>query len=167
VSLDVGELHATKLGLLGCVAAQIAVTPEGAPDRACVVPGGEVAWDDCECGQLTVHHTAVYPSRSFPEPDLAAPFTKCDPPFWVAEVVITMVRCVPHGDGENPPSCEGLEAAAAVQDRDIEAMQMGVTCCLAGQFHQMRDHLTLGPSGACSGSELHVLVGFGNCPVEC
>lgn len=165
--LDPGLLYATKLGLLDCVAAQIALTEAGPPNRACVVPGGEVAWDECECGQLTVHHTNVYPSRTFPEPTREGPFTKCAPPWWVATVVVTMVRCVPSGHGDQPPDCEALDAATRVQDADIEAMQAGVQCCLVGHQHLVADHLTLGPAGACVGSALTVLIGFGNCPAVC
>lgn len=167
MSLDPGQLYATKAGLVDCVAARLAAGPGGEVARAGVVPGLEVAWDDCECGLLAVHHVNIWPSRTFPEPDRGGPFTKCDPPWWVVDVRVTVARCVPTGDGDQPPSVEALDAAAALADADIEAMQVGVACCLAGRQHRVTDHLPLGPGGACVGSELAVLVGFGNCPEAC
>ena len=39
--------------LLDCIRPYIDTTSSGPPSRACVHTG-EIAWDDCECGQLIV-----------------------------------------------------------------------------------------------------------------
>lgn len=166
--IDPGALFTVKVGLLDCVAAQLAATAAGPPDRRCVYPGGEVAWDDCECGLLAVNHTNLYPSRTFPEPTREPPF-RCDPPWWVATLVVTLVRCVGTGEADRAPSCEELDAATLTQDVDVEAMQRGVACCFSTRQPPwlIGDHLPVGPDGACVGSQLTVLAAFGNCPVEC
>lgn len=168
MSLDPGALYALKAGVLEEVRSRLAATEEGEPGRVCVVPGAEVAWDECECGQLTVHHRNVYPSKHFPTAYEEKPWTKCEPGLWVVELVVTVVRCAPDpGPDDTPPSCESLDKTARIQDTDVEAMQLGVLCAVAGTFHQMLNHVTVGPGGLCVGSALTVLVGLPNCPTVC
>lgn len=162
-----GELTLRKVGILEAVRAQLALTDAGVPGRVCLYPGAEVAWDDCECGLLAVHHTNVYPSDRFPDQKLEGPFNRCAPKLWVADIRVTVVRCAPETDDETPPSCDALNDATVVQDVDIEAMHAGVECALRGMFQRIVAHTPVGPGGQCVGSELSVLTGIANCPAEC
>lgn len=157
--------------LLQCVSAQLAETTAGSPARALVIPGAQVAWDVCECGQLTVHLRTMYPSDSFPAQKLSAPFEKCDPAAWsVAEFVVTILRCVPVQDNRgNPPAAAELHAAALTDQIDRWAVRRGVTCCFEDEDPRaptprlLQEQLAVGAEGRCMGSELHVLVGLRNC----
>lgn len=169
MTYQAAAFHALKVGLVDCVHTQLAATDAGSVDRRCVVPGSEIAWDDCECGQLTVHQRGpTYPSKQFPLPHQAPPFTKCDAPWWVAEVVVTVLRCSPSGGpGPQPPSCTALAAAARTADDDAAAMLAGVECCLAGHHYRVTGLVPTVDDGMCVGQELTVLVGVPHCPPEC
>ena len=152
--------------LLECVATALAGTLAGVPDRVCWYPGAESTWDSCPCGLLALHVPRSFPSDTFPNQKVAPPFKAaegCGSPFTVVEYVLTVLRCVPTGDGERPPSCTALAQAMAQDLDDRQAVLFGVKCCLAQRLHAIGDQLAVGESGQCAGSELHVLVAFSNC----
>lgn len=157
--------------LLLCVSERLAGVPAGSPARALVAPGSQIAWDECECGQLTVHMRTVFPAENFPFQKLTAPFDKCDPAAWsVAEFVITILRCVPvQGDDGNAPTAARLHEAARLDHLDRWAVRAGVACCFESEQPALRtprlmqEQLAVGAEGMCVGSELHVLVGLRNC----
>lgn len=165
--------------LLACAADSLAATDAGAPDRSCVIAGG-IAWDDCECGQLTVAMTGTFPSSSFPSPAAAgaASFrqSRCGAPVLGLTYEVTILRCMPTGGADaEPPSCVELAAAAMTASIDAAAVLGGVTCCLADLVTTkdaknrpvIVDFLIgaqafVGPAGACGGSVLAVTVGILN-----
>ncbi len=156
--------------LLLCCSAQLAATPAGAPARAAVIPGEEVAWDDCECGQLTVHVLRAFPTDHFPIPKTDPPFTQCGAALTLAEFVVTILRCVPvQDDNGRPPKPEALSTAAQQDFADRWAVQRGVICCFdqfdpsARPMRLLGEQLAVGTDGQCAGSEQHVFVGFNNC----
>jgi hypothetical protein len=167
VSVDAAALFALKVGILEEVSARLAASFGGAPVSACVRPGSQVAWDDCECGQLTVHHTSMWPTDHFPSQKGEPPWTKCEPKLWAVTLAVTMLRCSPETSDASTVDCEVWENTVRVQDSDIQAMQQGVFCTLAGQFHVITQHVTVGPEGSCVGSELTVIVGVPNCTDTC
>lgn len=165
--IERGALFAAKVGILEAVRFQLALTDAGVPGRVCVLPGLEIAWDDCECGQLSVHHKALWPSQKFPQP--LTEQSNCNAPWWVAEIVVTVLRCVPETDDESPPPCDELQATAERFDADAEAMQRGVICAMRNSTYQLGIHVPTQTEGLCGGSELPVAVGFKRCAdtLEC
>lgn len=171
-STDMDAVWDTASAILDCVHATLAETDAGAPARRCVVPGSEVAWDECECGgQLTVHVLRTYPSDSFPLLKISGPFTgPCQAVYTVAEYVVTVLRCTPtlHDNGD-PPTCAELSAAAHTDQQDRWAVRRGVSCCFANDDPRvlrpmlLQEQLAVGALGACAGSEQHVFVGHPNC----
>lgn len=159
--------------LLTCVHEQLAATTAGAPARAMVVTGAEIAWDDCECGQLTVHMLRTYPSDQFPVLKQVGPFDRCEAAYTVAEYVVTILRCVPvQDDTGRAPTPAAMDAAAQVDHEDRWAVRRGVACCFENDDPRRRtkrliqEQLAVGDEGQCAGSELHLFVAFNNC-VEC
>lgn len=156
--------------LLDCVGAQLAGTTQGAPSRAFVATGAEIAWDDCHCGQLTVHMLRTYPSDNFPLLKQAGPFNRCEAKLSVVEYVITILRCVPVQDNRgNPPAPGRMTDAARLDHEDRRAVRAGVACCFDDEdprkpgFRLVQEQLAVGDQGMCAGSELHVFIGFPNC----
>jgi len=163
-----------------CVSQRLAETPGGEPERSCVV-AGHVAWDDCECGQLTVSIVRTYFSSNFPNEGNVDPAPAgnrgCGPPLMVVEYDITILRCAPIGDSDDlAPTCEALDAAAQVAAYDAWAVRWGAHCCLKAWAKSNDPNISIadfvfrgqefvGPSGMCQGSTLKVLVGLINaCP---
>jgi hypothetical protein len=169
-----GRAYDLARALLECACERLA---DECPDRRCVVPGNQVSWDNC-CsgktgGQLTVHVVQAYPSRTFPDPDLRRP-ANCDTTYTVLELVVTILRCSPVGDGPHPATCEELDSTAQQALRDLERVRDSTACCLLQQdalkallrgpyAWAFGQQLSLGPDGGCAGSELHVLVGMLHC----
>jgi hypothetical protein len=156
--------------LLDCAGAQLAATEAGAPGRALVAVGSEIAWDDCECGQLSVHVLRTYQSDAFPLQKQTGPFTRCHANFSVVEYVVTILRCIPvQGDHGEPPTPAAMTAAARVDFEDRAAVARGVACCFeaddprAPTNRLFLDQIATPAEGMCAGSELHLLVGFNNC----
>jgi hypothetical protein len=160
-----------------CVLEWLAITGSGVPERACVV-SGEVAWDDCECGQLTVAIVDEFESSGT---SLARSVTDtpgrraCGPPLYTANYIVTILRCAPTGTNTAPPTCEELEAFARGATEDAWAVRAGVICCLDDAISQRlpngtklyRDFVVgtqtrVGPQGACGGSALPVAVTIDN-----
>lgn len=163
-------LYANRL--LTCVHQALAFTEAGAPARYCVVPGGQVAWDDCECdgGQLTVHVATDYPADTFPLQKLTGPFDKCDARWLVVELVVTVLRCVHTSDDRGKaPTCTQLAADGHQAFQDRWAVRRGAACCFADDNRLSRppvllqEAVSVGGEGQCAGVELHALVGFTNC----
>jgi hypothetical protein len=156
--------------LLLCVSAELAGLEAGAPARSLVSPGAEIAWDDCQCGQLTVHVLRAFPSDKFPILKLDGPFTRCAPKLTVVEFVVTILRCVPVQDDQGrAPAAAKLHAAALTDQLDRAAVRRGIVCCLTAEDPRrqlnflMQEQLAIGSEGECMGSEQHVFVGLPNC----
>lgn len=156
--------------LLVCVSAQLAETEAGSPAWTAVIPGEEVAWDSCHCGQLSVHVLRAFPSDHFPIPKTDPPFSNCQAQQTVVEYVVTILRCVPvQDDAGIPPPAAKLTEAAQVDFMDRWAVMRGVMCCFdqfdvsSAPMRLINEQLAVGNQGGCAGSELHVFVGFNNC----
>lgn len=169
--------------LLDCAQDRLAETDAGEVDRACVITGA-LAWDDCECSQLTVAITSNFPSSTFPTPaaNTAAQFAggRCGQPIIVYTLTATILRCVPVSDDSGrPPTCEALAASALAAVQDASAVRDGILCCLS-EMQREKDPVTnaptlsyflsqsqdfVGPQGLCGGSAMTVQVGLINrCP---
>lgn len=177
-----GFIHIVT-GVGQCVIEALEQTPAGAPCRQCkLVPSSVIPWDDCGCppgggdsdcaGQVALAITRVYGSESFPSP-IAKSFRKCNHRYDVAEVLVSVTRCIPamNADG-TPPTCAEELAAAVMLDNDRTATRQAIACCLAGanQAHpswlsewSIGDTRLLPEQGGCGGSETTFLIGVQSC----
>jgi hypothetical protein len=160
-----------------CVLERLATTTEGIPERACVI-SGELAWDECECGQLTVAIQTENETNGTQQPRAASenPGRRaCGPPLYEANYMVTMLRCAPTGTDTDPPTCAELETFARMSTEDAWAVRTGVICCLDEAISARlpngtrlyRDFVVgtqtrVGPQGACGGSQLPVSVVIDN-----
>lgn len=156
-----------------CVLDWLETTSKGLPERACVI-SGETAWDNCECGQLTVAIQNEFESSAanIPRSSTTTPGRRaCGPPLYTINYMITMVRCAPTGTSTKPPTCDELEVFARMATEDAWAVRAGVICCLDEAISKKLPNGTklyedfvvgtqtrIGPQGACGGSQLPVAV---------
>lgn len=158
--------------LRDCIIPFLAMTSSGVPPRTCIITG-QIAWEDCECGQLVVAVDDGGEVTSFPdqqEPRSRTP--GCGPAVFTWNYVISMLRCAPDGE---PPSCDQLNAAARVSIEDAWAVRAGVICCLndliktrqANGTTYLKDYTLgrqafVGPQGMCQGSEQPLTIAMKN-----
>lgn len=161
--------------VLECVRERI-VDIAGLPsfDRVCVVPG-EIAWDACDCGQLTINNPSQFSSNNFPAPIPGGDQTQCGAPVIASTFTITALRCSPSPDKNgHPPTCAALSNAAELLYQDKYYMRAAVICCLANlqrthvlEMYTVGSITEVGPRGGCVGAELSFTVGLINdCPCE-
>lgn len=153
---------------------RLASTVGGRPDRSCVVPGA-VAWDACECGQLSVSVIQSWPAVAFPgDPQTgSATLSACQAPYLVADLLVQVARCAPNPDGSGSVSCPALERGALIVAEDGAAIREACFCGL--QFLKDRDddfivrgQITVGPEGGCMGVEQRVTIGIlVGCQADC
>lgn len=163
-----------------CIVPYLEMTSKGLPERICVT-SGEIAWDNCECGQLAVSmqnkNEANAPNQ--PRASATAPGRRaCGPPLMQMNFLVSMTRCAPTGTGGKPPTCDQLSDAARVAAEDAWAVMSGLSCCL---YEAIRERLPngttlyedfiigqqdfVGPQGMCQGSQVPVAVVVRNgCP---
>lgn len=133
--------------------------------RAGVVPGA-IAWDECDCGLLAVSVAQIYPTATFP--DLLTEVSGgCDPSREAAEIIIQVIRCAPQGTEALSPGVTALDASAQEILLDAYELILSVreTLCQLesnGDILEflVRPLISVGPSGACVGNEIRVLVGL-------
>jgi len=121
--------------LLGCLCTAVAANPNP-PANCCFRVGTEVAHDmgqeeDLCCeGLAYVSLGDVFPSvASFPEQDIVRQVDgNCPPAAWNITFQLGIVRCVPVGDGNFPPSCEEWNASAIQGFHDAQALQAAACC---------------------------------------
>ncbi|OFW55849.1 MAG: hypothetical protein A2Y75_05390 [Candidatus Solincola sediminis] len=149
----------------GCLAV---LTMAGRPANRVFVTQGEVAWDECDCGQLSVAVTRVTTTETFPAE--TQPRRPCGD-IMMIELQVGIVRCVPSADvnGTAPPAGD-LTAAAGISFLDIydiRATTQDVLCTLVDtnviQDFFIGDQTSTGPLGGCGGSVLNVKVAFVHC----
>jgi hypothetical protein len=162
----------TVTGIGAAVRDALADTPDGIPGRVCLLVPGAIAADGCDCGQLALSISRIFPSSSFPgEATVDEGAAGCPPPILAAMITVSLFRCVPTVDDDlEPPSCEVLLASAVSWDADVAAIRRALACHLA----ELADRgvivgyvigatTPVGPSGACIGADTTVTIGVGNC----
>lgn len=124
----------------------------GVPGRVVpLVPGNEVPWDGCECGQLAqVIEHGPYPSNfAFPDEDTGI-FGNCRLDGRAVRVRASLTRCEYHpcpDEQGHPPSAAAQLAAAQMQQVDEYLMRNAISCCLAGmRSDRLIDDYALGGS---------------------
>lgn len=152
------------------VLAELSTQNQPPLSRYCALVPGEIAWDNCDCGQLAQSVGDVYPSNNFPTSAADQRRTPCGPNLIIIPVTLSLTRCVPVSTNDGrPPSCDKLLAAAITLEVDRWVVRQAITCYL----RDLRDTYviadfsvgvarTVGPQGACVGVELSYLVGVGS-----
>lgn len=168
--------------LMECVRPYLEGTSSGLPERMCITTG-DIAWDECECGQLAISLTNQYETAEFPAPwsgEQNQGVGKCGPPLYAFQYTVSILRCSPQSDTQAPPPCSAINAAARVTIEDAWAVRAGIMCCMCAGVR--RDPTTgrkkferywvgpqeeVGPEGMCQGSALTVVVGVLNGGYPC
>lgn len=139
-------------------------------NRVCVVPG-QIAWDECECGQLVVSLYRMWWSNDFPEE--ATSETHCNESLLCGQFTFAYQTCAPNPIGNAiAPTCEALDTSAQTVMAAAWQMFTTLTCetqALADNYQIMGRKLNSiypkGPDGGCVGAEVQVSVairpGFG------
>lgn len=168
--------------LLDCLCDQLELSIGGPVCACCLRHGGHlVAMDNCSCscdgasqGQASVQVTDVYPSSKFPRKGLDTWDVPCRSGVWVAELTMTVYRCVAvlQEDGQ-PPTCPQLDADFRKIQSDRAAMMRAFACC---DWRGTADEVArivpgswtpVAPQGGCAGGFMTVLVDLGPfcCPL--
>lgn len=157
-----------------CVVDGLGQTPAGAPGRQCLLlPTQTIPWDNCDCGgQVALAIQTVYGSTRFPTPaDATRDWSPCGPPWQVAQVMVSVVRCVPTMDDQGqPPTCAAELAAALILEADRTAVRQALACCLTGLKDAgviggwaLNPSTTVGELGGCAGVETTFLIALRSC----
>lgn len=158
-------------GVGECIVQELAETEGGTPNRVCLAVPGDIAWDECDCGQFAQTVTQSVPSENFPIAATDRRTTACGPQHLVYSVTSSLTRCVPGFNARTgtPPSCDALFRAARILEEDRWALRVGVTCCLLAlrKAYVLTDFtvgtaVTVGPQGQCAGVELTWQFGIRN-----
>lgn len=130
---------------------------------------GEVAWDDCACGQITLGLGHMYLSREFPVDTSQTKRGNCQNTYFVQDAQLIIVRCWPiEGDDANnalvtPPKIADVQAATRRAYVDGVTAWEYLDCTLyamsiAGQIgeYHVEDWISLGPMGGCGGISINL-----------
>lgn len=142
--------------------------------RKCLlVPGIDVAWDQCQCGQFAQTIIGEYLTSTPFDGGNGAVGNGCGQAYRVITVASSVVRCIPSMDQNgNPPTCDKLLTAGMQDVRDRTAVRLGVLCHLESlleddtiSYYQIGQQTPLGEQGGCAGSVLTWSVALANrCP---
>lgn len=151
--------------VVDCAYAAIDHTGDLAINRRGVVLG-DIAWDECQCGQLVIKEDRRFGSMSFPLEEVNNE-DDCGEPWLVTVYTLSLARCVPGPDANgNPPDVSVLQASATQLSKDMSQIRRAVSCCLDSQFnahalsaYQLGAQEINGPSGGCLETTLQILVG--------
>jgi hypothetical protein len=157
-------------GALQCVYDALGDTVAGYPNRFCPLVPGEIAWDECDCGQLAGTINDIFPAGNFPAAANDTPQTKCGPPLIVVSATLSLVRCVPTvNNNGKPPECAKLLESAVTLEIDRFTARRALRCCLNGMYSRLEianfsigGASAVGPEGMCAGFIMPFFIGFTN-----
>lgn len=175
VNVTAQEVLTVVTGTGQAVADALVGTPNGTPQRVCLlIPGLDVAWDNCQCGQLAQVIVSEYLTNApFDGGASATVGAACGLAYRVVSVATSLVRCVPMMDPNGkPPKCSAYLTAGINDVIDRTAVRLAVLCHLesllaAGtvELYSLGAQTTLGEQGGCAGSVLTWSVALVNrCP---
>ena len=164
--------HADRL--LDCLCLAIFEThPEASrPAYCCMRVGESVAQDagaaeDLCCKGLAYVRTAlIYPTGdTFPNPETDIAVTGCGIHAWGISLEMGIMRCVPTGTSQRPPSCDEWNAHASIDGMDKVSLVKALCCFL--EFYDSGDIAVgqvapFGPEGGCGGNVLGITVMVAN-----
>lgn len=177
INLTIPHFAAIVTGVGTCIVDALEQTPAGAPTRQCLMlPTQVIPWDNCDCGGLVALAIRnVYGSGTFPQAATFTDWSRCGPKYIVAEVVVSVTRCVTPIDQEGqPPPCNVALAEAITLENDRTATRQAIACCLQAMQDTypptlgvkawlVNPSVTVGEQGACAGVETVFLVGVAGC----
>jgi hypothetical protein len=152
------------------------------PGRCEIVPGNEVAADDCCDGQAWVRWIRTYRSSldvfpTEPEQQLSPGQAGCDDLFWAVDMGVGVLRCAPSvtvvGSSYEPPSPEDQTDASLALFDDVARVRSAIMCCVADALEargwgetslHVGSTVSQGPAGQCVGFEMSVVIGVFACP---
>lgn len=166
------DVNTIAEALKNCLCFALAGSLAGPVCRCCVQPGMAPPPADvcCDCegrqGQAIVQVAEIYPSDKFPRKGITEWKGACTKgnTFWVAELIMTVYRCIPVPDEDGtPPSCEGLQIAAARIQSDAQTMMQVFACCEwnDGRAIMPGSWQPLPNQGGCGGGMMSVFVNLG------
>lgn len=162
--------------LLSCLQEQLELNPDP-PANSCLLAGNltlhdanaETGVDKVCCpGTSYVRIGQMYPSSTFPEPDLVVARGQegCFPVAWAVELVLGVVRCVPGMGTVAGPSCADWLTAATHDANDLDAIRKAL-CCWAGTIPARRRWLaqtaTVELAADCIERSMPILVSVPKC----
>lgn len=131
----------------------IAERLEPTPGKVFIQPGGEVAWDQCDCeGQAWARFVTATPVLGTRK----ANGQSCVE-WWDVTFAVGVLRCV-KGPTQRGilPSGEQISADGERFATDLVTLMTAIEC--DGFVRQIGQALPLGPSGGCAGSEVQFIV---------
>ena len=160
--------HEVAVAVEACAFAVVNLAPPYAINRHGVVMG-DIAWDDCACGQLVVSESRRYPSGDFPLEEVNHT-AECYEPWIVVSYTLSLTRCVSMPDENGvPPDILTLTAEASRNSSDMTAVRRALICCFAGwydanqvQAWELGSQEVTGPLGGCGGFDMTFMVGWTN-----
>jgi len=165
-----GSVAAVATTLLAAASTALTGTSGGAVRRVVFAPGADVAWDNCDCGQLALAVRRRYTSRAFPTDASDVVMGNCENALVVFDCALSIVRCAPTPDvNGRPPSSQALSDVAAVLEEDAYVVWNTTYCTLVNMRDAnprrvadfvINDQTSLGPLGGCAGTELHFKFGL-------
>lgn len=166
---------ATVTGVGEYVRGELADSEGGVPERFALIVPGQIAWDNCDCGQFAQTINSVASSRVFPTPASDAPTEPCGHPLAVVSVTVSLMRCIPGLDQSgNSPSVRSLLSAARVleEDRQILRRSVGTHLKSLHDAYRILNYTvgvanSAGPEGQCGGVELTYTFGIVNDATVC
>lgn len=154
----------------GCATA---LDDAGLPANRAFVTSGEVAWDDCSCGQLALSISGTYRTESIRNAQQQRSGSGCHSSLVVVDMRLSIIRCVPIPDINGiAPTPAALTAAAVDSENDKFIVGTTLSCLLDTmlngtprliQDYEIGDQLSIGPLGGCGGSEIGFRVSWVNC----
>jgi hypothetical protein len=149
------------------IGGELAGAVGGPPATVAVVPGRDVAIDDCCAGLAWVRIVRVFPSDPGEFPNARTAAVTADGClgglYWAVELGVGSARCAPTEDDAGvPPTGAELEASAFALADDAGRIRRAVLCGLPGLEEvdevAIGEQTNVGPSGGCVGQELLVTV---------
>ncbi|GIE28984.1 hypothetical protein Ait01nite_020290 [Actinoplanes italicus] len=149
------------------IGGELAGAVGGPPATVAVVPGRDVAIDDCCAGLAWVRIVRVFPSDPGEFPNARTAAVTADGClgglYWAVELGVGSARCAPSEDDAGvPPTGAELEASAFALADDAGRIRRAVLCGLPGLEEvdevAIGEQTNVGPSGGCVGQELLVTV---------
>lgn len=135
--------------------------------RAALYPGGQVAWDNCDCGgQVWVRLISLVPSGNPINNQGRNLTTPCGVLMWTATIGVGVLRCAATVDDVgNAPTAAQLTADTVQMTTDLADLSAALQCCVAPQLNKlsMVRWDPLGPDGGCVGGEWQVTALVDNC----
>ena len=115
------------------------------------VDGSLAGYDGCTGGMAWVRVTNIFPSTTFPNPDL---LTGCST-LLAVEVEVGTLRPMVIPRGRKLPSVGDLAVATQQAMSDMAAMHRAIACCASSSsvdfVYQLGNYLPIGPEGGLVG----------------